>query len=98
MEAQVNPSNTSINVSLQTVKTMSKYKIEKNELNGGKCCRFKHNNKEYYADRAYIPFCGLETMISEAKNGEVTNWSGLYCDRSGKSLEQCIDEFIQSLE
>lgn len=77
---------------------MSKYNIKPNEVNGGECCYFTHRYQEYYADKAYTPDFGEETMIFLSKDKHVTSWSDLYCDRSGKSLEECIDEFIASLD
>ena len=62
------------------------------------CCVFEHNCEEYYADRCFAPdVCEIETMIfpwQGGKDGKVTSWGELYCDRTGKSLCQCIKEFI----
>lgn len=71
-------------------------KIENNTVNGGKFCVFKKGENYYYADRAYVYDCMcIETMIFPAdKEGQVTSWTELYCDRSGKSLEDCIHEFL----
>lgn len=69
------------------------FKIEKNKMNGGECCRFEHKGNKYYADSAYVPFCGMETMIFEINPDETIDWSGVYTDRSGKSLLECLNEF-----
>lgn len=70
-------------------------KIVKNSLTGGNCSVFKKGDSYFYADRSFVPFCGMETMIFPCKeDGEVTDWSEVYCDRSGKSLQDCIDEFL----
>ena len=69
------------------------YNIQRNLINGGQYCFFTHNGKEYYADKAYTFDHGEETMIFASENNQVTNWTELYCDRSGKSLESCIEEF-----
>lgn len=72
--------------------------IKPNHYNGGEYCVFEYNKQYYYASRCFVPFCGLETMIFYAdRYGNVTNWSDLYCDRSGKSLKACINEFIKSI-
>ena len=72
-------------------------KIKSNPMNGGQCCDFEFNGKKYYADKAYAPFCGEETMIfAYMEDGEI-DWTDVYCDRSGKSLEDCIDEFVASI-
>lgn len=75
---------------------MKDLEIKKNEYTGGQNCVFEHNGKWYYADKSYVPFCGIETMIFQydKEKEEVIDWSDLYCDRSLKSLEQCIEEFI----
>lgn len=73
------------------------YDIKQNSQNGGKCCNFEVNGKKYYADKAYVPFCGEETMIFAYKEDGDIDWIDLYCDRSGKSLEDCIEEFVSSL-
>jgi len=68
--------------------------IKRNEFTGGDYCIFVHNGKHYYADCSFVPYIGLETMIFSAdENGNVTSWTELYCDRSGQSLEECIEEF-----
>lgn len=76
---------------------MGKYNIEKNEYTGGQCCVFEHNGQHFYADRSRVYPHGLETVIFYCdRYGKVSNWGDLYCDRSGKQLEECIDEFISS--
>lgn len=70
-------------------------KIELNPMTGGECCVFEKDGNWYYADKSYVPYCGMETMIFECnEQGEVTSWTELYCDRSGLSLEECIEEFL----
>lgn len=68
-----------------------------NDNTGGVCCFFKHNGKYYYADKSPIPYSwyGEETMIFpyDFNKQVVTDWGGLYADRTGKSLEKCIMEF-----
>lgn len=64
---------------------------------GGKSCYFQKGDEFYYADCSYVPFIGMETMIFPCdENHEVTSWLEVYCDRSGKSLQSCVDEFIAS--
>lgn len=73
--------------------------IQQNKVNGGVFCVFEHNGNHYYADRAYVPFTGLETMIFPCdEEGQVTDWGDLYCDRSGMTLEECVEEFIEQLD
>ena len=76
---------------------MSNYAIKSNQRNGGEYCDFEVNGKKYYADKAYVPFCGEETMIFAYDEDGSIDWTDLYCDRSGKSLADCIDEFIDSM-
>ena len=72
--------------------------IQPNHRTGGEYCVFEHNKQHYYASRCIAPFYGLETMIFHAdRYGNVSDWTDLYCDRSGKSLKACINEFIQSI-
>jgi hypothetical protein len=33
----------------------------------------------------------------DKEKGDVMDYHDLYCDKTGKSLEECIDEFIQEL-
>ena len=69
--------------------------IQPNPLNGGESCVFECCGNYYYADRAFVrdAWC-IETMIFAANSdGKVTDWGDLYCDRSGKSLRECIEEF-----
>lgn len=73
--------------------------IQKNENNGGEYCFFTVNEKEFYADKAFVhDFKCEETMIFPAKDKKVTDWGELYCDRTGKSLQECIKEFISKLK
>ena len=68
-----------------------------NTATNGQTCIFRKGNKYYYADKSYIPFTyyGNETMIFEYdfENQEVPEWNELYADRTGKSLEACVEEF-----
>ena len=66
-----------------------------NNTTGGNCCIFKKSNEYYYADKSFVPYTGVETMIFkyDFENQEVLDWTDLYCDRTGKSLEACIEEF-----
>ena len=64
-------------------------------MTGGQCTVFQKGENYYYADRSYVPYVGIETMIFPCdKEGEVTSWAELYCDRSGKNLKDCINEFL----
>ena len=66
-----------------------------NPMTGGQCAVFQKGENYYYADRSCVPYAGIETMIFSCdKEGAVTDWSELYCDRSGMSLEDCIKEFL----
>lgn len=72
-------------------------KKKTNPMTGGTYCIFKKGEEFFYADRSYVPYTGMETMIFHCnKEGEVTSWGELYCDRSGKSLEKCIQEFLEN--
>lgn len=68
-----------------------------NESTGGMSSIFKHNGKYYYADKSFIPYSyyGWETMIFpyDFEKQEVSDWGELYEDRTGKSLEDCIEQF-----
>ena len=85
-----------------------KYDIKPNPVNGGEMCIFEHKGSWYYADRVdldnipMVTCCsnlGTETMIFpyDKENECVFDWGDLYCDKTGKSLEECIDEFIKEL-
>lgn len=85
-----------------------KYDIKPNPNNGGENCIFEHKGSWYYADRVDLdnmPMMpgglnlGIETMIFpfDKEKGDVMDYHDLYCDKTGKSLEECIDEFIQEL-
>jgi hypothetical protein len=57
---------------------------------------FKKGNKYYMADKSFVmdAMCP-ETMIFPCdENGEVTSWLDVYCDRTDKTLDQCIKEFM----
>jgi hypothetical protein len=75
--------------------------IQKNEYTGGRnCIFFGPDLKYYYADKSYCLDVGIqETMIFpyDKDKEEVSDWSELYCDRTGKSLSACIEEFNQIL-
>lgn len=68
-----------------------------NDYTGGQSCVFRKGDKYYYADKSYIPytFYGNETMVFEYdfESQTVPEWNELYCDRTGKSLEDCVEEF-----
>lgn len=69
--------------------------IQKNIATGGQYCIFQKGKDLFRADRSYVPFTGMETMIFPCdKKGQVTSWSEVYCDRSGKSLIDCVKEFL----
>jgi len=84
--------------------------IEYNPKNDGYCCVFEHNGKQYYADvcdldRTILLACsgfGTECMIFAYADGQVTNWTELYCKRgvevSPEGLRVCIEEFVEQLE
>lgn len=66
---------------------------------------FKYGESYFYADKTYVPFTGNETMIficepDEDEKGKfvVPNWTDLYCDRTGQSLNDCINEFIERID
>ena len=77
--------------------------IKYNERNDGYYCIFSHDGKEYYADVCELS-CGLpsECMIFAYADGQVTDWSELYCKRgvevSPEGLRECIEEFVAQLE
>lgn len=68
-----------------------------NNNTGGQSCIFKMGDEYYYADKSFIPYTwyGWETMIFEYdfENQKVPEWNELYADRTGKSLEACVEEF-----
>lgn len=69
--------------------------IKRNLHTGGDCCVFQKGEDFFYADRSFVPYTGMETMIFPCDSeGNVTDWGELYCDRSGQSLEKCIKEFL----
>ena len=70
-------------------------KIEMNSATGGQYTIFQKGENFFYADRSFVPYTGIETMIFPCdEEGTVTDWTELYCDRSGKSLESCVKEFL----
>lgn len=75
--------------------------IKKNESTGGQnCVFFGPDLKYYYADKSFcMDVCCSETMIFpyDKNKEEVSDWSELYCNRTGKSLSTCIKEFNQIL-
>ena len=76
-----------------------KLNIKPNLHTGGKYVTFEKDGNYYYADRSWTLDWGMETMIFPCnEDGEVSDWSELYCDHSGKSLEECVEEFVKSLE
>jgi len=69
--------------------------IKRNTRTGGECCTFQKGEDFFYADRSYTFDNGMETMIFPCDSeGYVTSWTESYCDQSGKSLEDCIKEFL----
>ena len=71
--------------------------IKRNEFTGGHYCVFQKGEDFFYADKSPIPYLGvMETMIFpyDPEEEEVTDWGELYCDRTGKSLEDCVKEFL----
>lgn len=75
------------------------YNIINNTRTGGESCTFEFNGATYYADKSPVEsWKGIidETMIFLVEEDGEINWSDLYCDRTGKSLKECIDEFISN--
>ena len=68
-----------------------------NDNTGGVSCFFKYNGEYYYADKSFIQYTsyGWETMIFpfDFEKQDVPDWEELYADRTGKSLEDCVEEF-----
>lgn len=64
---------------------------------------FKKDGEWYYADLVSLPLYGNECMIFPAnKNGKVTDYSEVYCNRSMDSVNEdnlrlCIEEFCTDL-
>ena len=84
---------------------MARYNIQFNPRTSGLYAFFKHKGSEYYADLCDVPYSidyVSECMIFHAKDGQVTNWSELYCKRNipitEEALAACIDEFKNSLK
>jgi len=73
--------------------------VKQNTFNGGECCEFEFNGKSYYADKAPHAFDhhGPETMIFEKLPDGDIDWSGVYKDRTDKSLLECIEEFMNEI-
>ena len=69
--------------------------VKENPFTGGTYCVFQKGEDFFYADRSFTCDHGLETMIFPCdKEGIVTDWDDVYCDNSGKSLMDCIEEFL----
>lgn len=71
--------------------------IKKNPMTGGHWCVFQKGKEFFYADRSPIHYLGImETMIFpyDVEEEKVTSWTELYCDQTGKSLEDCVKEFL----
>ena len=76
-------------------KCTSKITVKTNPRTGGKYTVFQKGENFFYADCSYVPCSGMETMIFPCdKEGNVTRWIDVYCDSSGKSIEDCIKEFL----
>lgn len=84
-------------------------KVKILEQKPGRLCRaisalFEEDGKWYYADLADLPLYGNECMIFPAnKNGEVTDWSEVYCNRPMNNIDEdsllfCIKEFCANLK
>lgn len=64
---------------------------------------FEKDGEWYYADLADLPLYGNECMIFPAtENGEVTDWSEVYCNRPMSNVDEdnllfCINEFCADL-
>lgn len=70
-------------------------KKEVNTFTNGVCCVFQKGEEFFYADCSPVPFIGPETMIFPCdKDGNVTSWTEVYCDRTLKSLDDCVKEFL----
>lgn len=80
--------------------------IERNPDNGGFCCKFRHNGKEYFADLCLVPYSDYtECMVFDLKGEDqltVGNSHELYCKRdipvTEEQLTKCVEEFIRSLQ
>lgn len=79
--------------------------IKRNPSNGGLCCTFQHNGREYWADLCDVPFSYLvgyqnECMIFPSVNGKVSSWGDLYCKRNipltEEALRECVKEFCDA--
>lgn len=90
---------------ITNTETMARYNIQVNPRTLGLYAFFKHKGSEYYADLCDVPWSidyVNECMIFHAKDGQVTDWSELYCKRNipitEEALAACIDEFKNSLK
>lgn len=69
--------------------------IKTNPKTGGEYTIFQKGEDFFFADCSYVPYIGMETMIFPCdREGTVTSWIELYCDRSGMSLKDCVEEFL----
>ena len=70
--------------------------IKITDENGLVCAVFSADKKFFYASIAVIPFFGLECMIFKCnKNGDVKNWSELYCNRNVELTSECLIKCIK---
>lgn len=81
------------------MKEIKNYKSSKNFVNHGICATFEYDGQEYYADLCIVPDLNVsECMIFKAKNGKVTDWGELYCERGipvdEEELYRCVAEFV----
>ena len=80
---------------------MPKINFKRNDETGGVCAVFHvgvgSRKRFFYADKSWVSGVGEETMIFPCtKEGKVNSWDEVYCDRSGKSISKCIEEFVWS--
>ena len=76
-------------------KNTSEITVKTNPRTGGKYTVFKKGENFFYADCSYVPCSRMETMIFPCdKEGNVTSWMDVYYDCSGKSLKDCVKEFL----
>ena len=80
------------------MKEIKELKIEPNPNNGGICATFKVGEQEYWADLCDCAGFFNECMIFPAKDGKVTDWGKLYCNRDvsvcKSDLKRCIEDFV----
>lgn len=83
------------------MKEISELNIQPNFVNFGISALFKVDGVEYYADLCNVGGEYNECMIFLAQNGQVVNWSDLYCKRGisicSEELKNCINEFVETL-